>query len=252
MEAPGTQMARYEQLDSVAHRNLRVATGFGAHFGDNVAMVPVFPGEYPDLQREYPIFFRKDPAGGFQAVALLGFDHHENLFLHHERWNAACLPATVARGPFLIGFRDPSGDDGDGPRNQPVIHVDMAHPRVVAAGGEPVFLADGGHSPYLDHIVGVLRGIHEGVEAGRVLYAALDEMELIQPLTIDVRFDDGHGVNLAGLYGIDRERLAALDAVSLSHLHRTGRLEAVHLLLASQRNLERLVGEKRRRLAAKS
>ena len=57
-------------------------------------------------------------------------------------------------------------------------------------------------------------------------------MELIQPLAIDIRFDDEHGVNLAGLYGIDRERLAALDAVSLSHLHRSGRLESVHQLLA--------------------
>ena len=242
-------MARYELLTNVTHRDLRVATGFGTHFGDNVAMVPVFPGEYAQLQREYPVFFRKDPVGGFQSVALLGFDHHENLFLQRNRWNAAYLPATVARGPFLIGFQEQDGDDG-GPRSEAVIHVDMAHPRVVAGNGEPVFLADGGNSPYLQHIITVLRGIHDGVEAGKVLYPALDEMELIQPLAIDIRFDDEHGVNLAGLYGIDRERLAALDAVSLSHLHRSSRLESVHQLLASQRNLDRLAGEKQRRLTS--
>ena len=45
-------------------------------------------------------------------------------------------------------------------------------------------------------------------------------------------------------------RLAALDAVSLLHLHRSGLLEVVHLLLASQDNLQRLVAEKTRRLAA--
>ena len=241
-------MPRYEQLDNTRHRDLCVATGFGAHFGDNMAMVPVVPAEFRQLQREYTIFFRKDPVGGFQSVALLGFEPHENLYLQGARWVAASLPATIARGPFLIGFREQPGADGAG--REPVIHVDMAHPRVVAAGHERVFLADGSYSPYLQHIIGVLRGIHEGVEAGVALYAALDDMELVKPLTIDIRFDDDHGVSLSGLYGIDRERLAALDAVSLSHLHRSGRLEAVHQLLASQHNLERLVGEKRRRLTS--
>lgn len=243
-------MARYEQLDDVVHRQLRVATGFGAHFGDNVAMVAVFPAEFADLQREYPLFLRRDPGGGFQAVALLGFDHHENLYLQRDRWNAACLPATVARGPFLIGFRERDGEGEGGRVREPVIHVDMAHPRIIAAGGERLFQAEGGHTPYLEHIVALLRGIRDGVEAGQALYAALDGMELIRPLAIDIRFDEGQGVNLAGLHGIDRERLAALDAVSLLHLHRSGWLEAVHLLLASQRNLERLVGEKRRRLTS--
>ena len=126
----------------------------------------------------------------------------------------------------------------------------MAHPRVVAAGGQRVFQSDGSHSPYLEHIIAVLRAIHDGVEAGNALHAELDAMELLRPLDIDVSFDDTRGTRLSGLYGIDRERLAALDAVSLLHLHRSGLLEVVHLLLASQDNLQRLVAEKTRRLAA--
>ena len=72
--SPRTPMPRYEQLDNIRHRDLCVATGFGAHFGDNMAMVPVVPAEFRQLQREYTIFFRKDPVGGFQSVALLGFE----------------------------------------------------------------------------------------------------------------------------------------------------------------------------------
>ena len=241
-------MPRYEQLDNIRHRDLCVATGFGAHFGDNMAMVPVVPAEFRQLQREYTIFFRKDPAGGFQSVALLGFEPHENLYLQGARWVAASLPATIARGPFLIGFREHPG--AAGPVREPVIHVDLAHPRVVAAGGQRVFQSDGSHSPYLEHIIAVLRAIHDGVEAGNALHAELDAMELLRPLDIDVSFDDTRGTRLSGLYGIDRERLGALDAVSLLHLHRSGLLEVVHLLLASQDNLQRLVAEKTRRLAA--
>ncbi|KAF1688968.1 SapC family protein [Pseudoxanthomonas koreensis] len=240
-------MARYELLNNVAHQDLRVSTRFGVGFGDNVGMVQAFPTEFAELQREYPLFFRKDASGGFQAVALLGFDHHENLFLQGGSWNASYLPASVARGPFLIGFQEQQVDGQL--RNEPVIHVDLDHPRVVTGqGGEPVFLPKGGNSPYLEHIIGVLRGINDGVQAGQGMFAAFEALELIQPLAMDVRFDPGHGVNLGGLYGIDRERLAALDAGALHDLHRAGWLESAYMVLASLQNMRRLIAEKQRRI----
>ena len=220
-------MARYELLNNIAHQDLRVSTRFGAEFGDNIGMVQAFPTEFAELQREYPIFFRADPSGGFQAVALLGFDHHENLFLQGGGWNASYLPGAVARGPFLIGFQEQQVDGAL--RNEPVIHVDLDHPRVIGGQGEAVFLSHGGNSAYLEHIITVLRGINDGVQAGRDMFAALQALELIQPITLDVRFDDAHRVNLDGLYGIDRERLAALDAASLH-------------------NMRRLIAEKQRRI----
>lgn len=240
-------MPRYETLDNVAHKDLRVVTRFGAEFGDAMGMVPAFPTEFAELQREYPIFFRKDPASGqFQSVALLGFDKEENLFLQGDRWSAGYLPGVIARGPFLIGFQEQQVDGQL--RREPVIHVDMEHARVGQGEGEPVFLPQGGNSPYLQHIITILRGINDGVEAGRVMFAALDRLELIQPISLDVRFDATHSVNLTGLYGIDRDRLAALDAEALHGLHRDGWLEGVYLILASLNNMRRLIAEKQRRL----
>ena len=67
-------MGRYELLNNIAHRDLRVATAFGPEFGDDVGMVPAFPSEFAELQREYPIFLRKDATtGDWQSVVLLGF-----------------------------------------------------------------------------------------------------------------------------------------------------------------------------------
>ena len=240
-------MARYELLNNVAHKDLRVVMRFGRELGDDIGMVPAFPTEYAELQREYPIFFRKDrDSGEWQSVALLGFEQKENLFLQGERWNAAYLPGAVARGPFLIGFQQqPVGGEL---RTEPVIHVDLDHPRVSFGEGEPVFLPHGGHSPYLEHIITVLRGLHDGTEAGKAMFAAFDSMGLIQPLGLDVKLDDKHGVKLAGLYGIDRERLAGLDAGSLHRLNQAGYLEGVFLVLASMHNVRRLMAEKQRRL----
>jgi hypothetical protein len=239
-------MAKYELLNNIAHRNMRVSTRFGREYGDEVGMVPAFPTEFAELQREYPIFFRRNAEGEYQVVVLLGFDHHENLYLQGDRWNASYLPGAVARGPFLIGFQE---QDVDGAlRVEPVIHVDLDHPRVITGDGEPLFMPQGGHSPYLQHIMTVLRGINDGVEASKAMFAAFNALELVQPVNLDVRFDEGHGINLTGLYGIDRERLAALDAAALHELHRSGWLEGAYLVLASMHNMRRLIAEKQRRL----
>ncbi|WP_140723129.1 SapC family protein [Pseudomonas sp. Hp2] len=240
-------MARHELLNNVAHKDLRVvAARFGSEFGDEVGLVPAFPTEFAELQREYPLFLRREANGDWQAVALLGFEAKENLFLQDGRWNAGYLPGFIARGPFLIGFQE---QQVEGERRlEPVIHVDMEHPRVSTTEGEAVFLPQGGNSPYLEHVATVLRGINDGVAMGKAMYAALDALELIQPMDIGLQFDAQHRASLAGLYGIDRERLAALDAESLHGLHRAGWLEGAWLLLASQHNLRRLMAEKQRRL----
>lgn len=240
-------MARYELLNNVAHKDLRILTRFGGAFGDGVGMVPAYPTEYAELQREYPIFFQKDSeTGEYRSVVLLGFGRDENLYLQGERWNAGYLPGHIARGPFLIGFQE-QNVDGE-PRREAVIHVDLDHPRVSFDEGEPVFLPQGGNSPYLEHVTTVLRGIRDGTEGGKAMYAAFDSAGLIQPITLDIKFDDAHGANVTGLLGIDRERLAALDAESLHALHRAGYLEGAYLVLASMHNLRRLMAEKQRRL----
>jgi hypothetical protein len=242
-------MARYELLNNVSHRDLRVATGFGPQFGDDVGMVPAFPSEFAELQREYPIFLRKDPGTGeWQSVVLLGFEQRENLFLQDGRWNAAYLPGAAAKGPFLIGFQE-QRIDGE-LRKEAVMHVDLDHPRVNFAAGEPVFLPQGGNSPYLEHVAGVLRGIRDGSEFGTGMFAALDAMGLIQPVNLDVQMDDRHRVGVNGLHGIDREKLAALDGNALFELNRAGYLEGAYLILASLHNMRRLMAEKQRRLRA--
>lgn len=241
-------MARYELLNNVAHKDLRIAARFGRAFGDDVGMVPAYPTEYAELQREYPIFFQRDGGTGeYRSVALLGFERDENLYLQGERWNAGYLPGHIARGPFLIGFQEQDVDSE--PRREAVIHVDLDHPRISFDEGEPVFLPQGGNSPYLEQVATVLRGIRDGVDGGKAMYDIFDSMGLIQPITLDIKFDDTHGAHVTGLLGIDRERLAALDAKSLHALHRSGYLEGAYLVLASMHNLRRLMAEKQRRLS---
>jgi SapC protein len=244
-------MARPVLLNNVDHNGLRVITRFGPEFGDDVGVVHTFPTEYADMQREYPIFFRKDPATGeYQSIALLGFGQRENLFLEDGRWNASYVPGLIARGPFLIGFQEQQVDGAM--RKEPVIHVDLDNPRVSRSEGEPVFLPHGGNSPYLEHIALVLRGIRAGLEVNKAMVAAFSALELIEPVKLEVKLSEQEGYNLVGLHTISQPRLAALPGKALEELNKSGFLQGAYLVLASMTNVKRLMGMKQRRQARKS
>ena len=244
-------MPKHTLLNNIDHKDLRVNLRYGAEFGDNVATVLTFPTEYGDVQREYPIFFRRDSAtGDYQSIALLGFEKGENLFLDSGRWDAHYIPGVVARGPFLIGFQEQIVDGEM--RKEPVIHVDLDNPRVSFNEGRPVFLPAGGSSPYLNQIAAVLRGIHEGMEISKAMFAAFTALDLIEPIKLEVKLNDEQTINLAGLYTISQEKLRALDSESLFRLHRSGFLQGAILALASVNNVSKLIAMKQRRRQAEA
>ncbi len=243
-------MTRHVMLNNIAHKDLRVMVNrFGAEFGDNVGTVLTFPTEYADMQREYPIFFRQDPASGdYHSVAVLGFAKDENLFLENGRWNATYIPAVIVRGPFLIGFQEQQ-IDGE-LRKEPVIHIDLDHPRVSSTQGEPVFLPHGGNSPYLDHMATVLKAINDGIEMSKAMFAAFKALDLIEPVKLDIKLNEEQGYSLTGLHTINSQKLATLDGQSLERLNRAGFLQGAFLVAASLANVRRLMALKQRRQAA--
>lgn len=239
-------MSRHAMLNNITHKDVRVITRYGAEFGDNTGTVLTFPTEYGDVQREYPIFFRKDAqTGEFQSIALLGFQQDENLFLDESGWNASYIPGIVARGPFLIGFQT---QDRDGEtRREPVIHIDMDNPRVNTSEGEPVFLPQGGNSRYLERIGATLQGIHQGLAVSKAMFEAFNALQLIEPVNIEIKFNAEEQYNLRGLYTISEERLAKLDGESLFKLNSAGFLQGAFLVMASHNNVKKLIDMKHRR-----
>jgi hypothetical protein len=239
-------MAKHVLLDNVSHKNLRVRTGYRPGCGYDANVARVFPSEFCELQREYPLFFVKDAASGhFESFALLGFSEGENLYLDANGWDASYVPLAVQRQPFLVGFQAQQVDGV--PTQVPVVHIDLDHPSVAEIDGEPVFLPHGGLSPYLERIESILGAIHQGHEASRLLSQVLVGLELIESVKLEVRFDDGTSVSLAGLYKIDEDTLSNLSASALETLHRQNYLRDIYLMLASLQNMPRLIARKNRR-----
>lgn len=228
-------------LNNVDHADLGVITRHGPEFGDAVNQALVFPTEFDSLQREYPILFRKDANGELQAVALLGLDRDENLYLEGGRWNARYVPASLQRGPFSIA----RGDDA-----QAMIHIDLDHPRVSRTEGEKLFLPAGGNSPYLQHIARLLGVIHDGIEITRPFFGELAAEGLIEPVDLEIQLDDRRTYDIPGVFTVSQDRLAALSGEALERLNRGGVLRAAYAVVSSFGNLQWLVDAKTRKLAA--
>jgi SapC len=240
-------VANIEQLNNVDHGDLRVVTGHQAAFGDAVNQTVIFPTEYVHVQREYMILIQKlgDGEGEFQSVALLGLDRDENLYLGSEGWNARYIPAMHQRGPFMIGMHEVEVNGRL--EREPMIHVDLDHPRI-GTNGQAVFLSQGGNSPYLNQIMGVLQTIHEGVAMMSPMFAAFNGFGLLENTAIEISISDTEHYKLDDYYVISSARFAALDGDALHQLNEHGYLEAAVAIMGSIGNAQHLIALKNRRL----
>lgn len=231
-------MANHQLLDKSQHKKLRVDTRYTAQLGYAMGAVMVTDIELLAAQKEYPIIFRKHAeTGRYFPNLMLGFRHDENLFLGEDgQWNATHIPLAVAKGPFLIGFQDL----GKGPH--PTVSVDLDDPRVSEHGkGEALFLENGESSAYLEYISKILLLLRDGSNSVIKMVDTFVELDLIEPLRLDIQFNNGEKLTFQGGFTIDSEKLAALDKERLWKLKESGFLPAAYYIAGSVENVQKLV-----------
>ncbi len=228
-------MTQITVLNSQTHKELRVRAEASASLGDDQRFVAVIVSEFPLLAVRCPIFFSKDAESGrFYAGAMLGFDPGENLFLGKERGFDGYRPLNLQRGPFFT-----AGDD---------LAIDLASPRISKADGERLFGDDGAPTPYLQSIMTTFQALKPGMEKTRIFIARLLELKLIEPITIDLAFDDGTRRVVEDLYTIDQDALQGLADAAVLDLFRRGYLHLISLMIASLKQVPVLANRKNQRL----
>jgi hypothetical protein len=233
-------------LTNDQHRSIAVDTRARPEYGDMVNRAIAFSVEFNELHREFPLLLRKtDEAPGFVAHAILGFEKDENLFVAQDRWTTTFIPATLARGPFSLGYV--RGDNGSSAPAEIKVMVDDQHPRL-RAGGEPVFLPLGGETPYLQGIKRVLQTVDAGLRADHLLYRELAAMDLLEEVKIEISVFPELRYDFSGCYSINQQKFAALGAEQLLKLHRQGLLGPCYFLMSSLGNFQKLANLKIARL----
>jgi SapC len=223
-------------LNSQVHRSLRVRVEPAARYGDSQRFVPVVVSEFPLLAVHYPILLSKDAeTGAFYCGAMLGFDAGENLFLTEGVAPEVYRPLNLQRGPFFS-----SGSE---------LAIDLDSPRIDTTGaGEALFDDAGAPTPYLHSIMALMRELRPGLERTKVFTKTLLDLRLLEPVTIDVGFDDGTSREVVGLYSVSQEALRGLHDSAVLDLFRRGYLHLVYLLIASLKHVPVLAQKKNRRL----
>jgi hypothetical protein len=232
------------QLNNIDHGGLRLSRRYSAELGHGVNQLLLVPGEFEEAQREYPILFRRDPDGAFQAVVLLGFDRGENLFLRNEGWNARYIPAVVRREPFFLG------ETGDAPAgNVLATFVDLDDARVGEDEGEPLFRSLGGNAPLLEEAISALRTVHKGLPQANAMFGLFAELALLKSVNVQIQLGDGLEYLIPDVFSIDSAELASLSGQKLERLHSSGFLPHAIFARSSLANMSRLIELKAEKLA---
>ena len=242
-------LGQHVLLNNIDHHDLRLIVRHGAAFGDSVNQVLIFPSEFGEIQRHYPIFFRQTE-GGFKSVAILGFDRDENLFLDGERWDATYVPAMQRVGPFLVGQPQAAPGEDLPAEAEAMILVDPDHPRISTREGEALFLTHGGQGPVLTHVTQVLQQVYGGEQISDAMFAAFYDAGLLAPVEINVAVNEATSYLLKDLFTISREALHGLDGARLALLNQAGFLGLAFSVVSSMSNLAHMIDLKNARLAA--
>lgn len=236
-------MANHVLLNNIDHQDLKIITEKSEKYGNNTMYSVVYPFEFKHLQADYPIFFHKDNASNtYTALALLGFEEKENLFLRNEQWHASYIPLMIEREPFLIGNQT-RVENGESIETQ-VIHLDLDNPRVNKEEGTDIFLPHGGNSEYIDRVSATLKAIHESKPSTKLFMDTLVELDLFESFNLDIQLTNGSNNRLSGFYTINEEKLIALTGEQLEKLNKSGLLKLIYMVIASHENINALIQHK--------
>jgi hypothetical protein len=199
------------------------------------------------VQAHYPVVVFKNPQDGqMHPVALFGLSQGENLYLGAQGWEAAFVPASIQRAPFLVGFQeDPNDPMAETKR---VVTIDVDHPRVSKEMGVAIFSENGGYSDFLQKVSDLLEAIYHGGIQNKALMAALEQHNLLQSMDLDIALADGSHRQLNGFYVVDDLALQQLDGDALDSLNKQGLLLPIYMMVASMSQLRALVERKNLRV----
>jgi hypothetical protein len=245
-------------INSNIHKNIKVCTGHGKKFGENIHFVPVIADELRSLMLEFPCcLLKNNQTGQFGLYALLGFEPGENLFLTDNGWNSHYIPLHIRRQPFMVGR---IGDATATPRAEnTVLTIDMDSLRVKQAADveDAQALFDDKQKPtsYLTSMSKMLFELSQGMQRTEHFIQVLADNDLIEPIQLNVTLNkvivERHKSaetkvatetkNFDGLYVINEKKLARLSGDLLAQLHKNGYLQACYLMMASIGQIQKLI-----------
>ena len=221
------------------HRVQLVDSGMAPHFSLNLHAVPLGASEFPFALRDYPIVFqRHNGDGAFEAMAILGIQEGQNLFVMPDgRWDRRTyIPAYIRRYPFCVHTVR-----HDSRPTERLIYVD---PWALADNGARLFDDAGTPLPHWVVIDRLLNEYEDELARVHRVAATLHGLDVLAPFSLQANLFNGFTLALKDLYRVDRDKLAALEAQPLREMIGAGDMDLVYAHMLSQENFLRLMNRR--------
>lgn len=199
--------------------------------------LPLSFSEFAPAVRDYPLAFISGDAGqSFVAMALLGVEAQQNLFVDaNDLWDpAAYLPAYVRRHPFCMTRVSVNGQEQ-------AERVACVEKNAVQSEGTALFDAQGEPLPVWEGLRKLLFEFEADLARTIDMARKLQELQLLEPFAAQAAPTGEQTITLTGMYRVSEEKLHALPADTLKELARSGILARAYLHLLSLNNFQRLL-----------
>lgn len=238
-------MSNLVVLHNHLHQSIRVNTQAVEVQGGQLHMVPVVLSEFLKLAVQFPIAFTKNKdTGRFVCVAMFGFQNGENLFIKDNQWDSLYLPLQIRRQPFFLGNANQTDD-------QFMICMDSDNQSLQRETGEFIFDANGKETTYMENIKSILAELLNGEAVTQAFINALTELQLLQPMHLDITFENAESTRIEGMYTINEQRLSTLNNDDIIRLHQQNYMGPIYTMIVSLGHIYGLVDRKNKRLAGK-
>ena len=199
--------------------------------------LPVSLIEFGPVSRDYPIvFITGDQGKSYVAMAVLGLEQGQNLFLHADStWDRRVyLPAYVRRYPFCMATITVDGQQ----REERLVCVEK---KAIKDKGDALFDDKGEPLPEWAQQQKLLVEYEADLQRANELAATLAAAELLEPFSMQATPTQGQPISMTGMFRVNEQKLVALDAAKLQAMMQRGFLARIYAHLMSLDNFQRLL-----------
>lgn len=236
-------MHQLEIVNSARHSNVKVSLTDTLTLHAKVHMCHVVVQEFAEIAQYYPIFFVKDnDTGQFQPVALFGLAVDENIYYNSGLWKRCYLPLKLQSTPFYLSQELET--------KRPSLAVDINDIRINEKHGEALFM-NGKASPYLQRKSVILSELTQGFVLNSAFINELLIHNLLESVSLDIKYNDGQAQQLNGLYTINKEMLEKVPIEAQKQFQQQGYTALLGAAMSSVCHVSTLIDIKNRLLESK-
>ncbi|MFT5924735.1 MAG: hypothetical protein ACI9LE_001735 [Paraglaciecola sp.] len=227
-------MPNYVLLDAAKHQKKNILPHTNFNHSAHQHHVPVTINEFVQASTSFPVVFMKDPQEGkFHATALLGIIAGKNLHFTETDWLGTYVPASILRVPFELG-PDLQND------KTLTLYVDEESQYLTENQGQALFDGEN-QTQSLLQVQKVFADYFKDEIATQKFIAQLLDCNLLKEIELVVQYENSSSIKIKGLYTINQSALRELSDALVIDFNKKEYLTAIHAMLASLGQVNRLI-----------